>query len=69
MARVYYHEEKLCGVAIETEAINLSVFDYIVNNCNANQLEIPKSFDSLLGFIKTETPQFRHVYIWNDGIP
>lgn len=30
--RVYYHEQKLQGNSIETDAINLRVFDYIINN-------------------------------------
>lgn len=41
VTRVYNEQEKLCGSPIETELINLGVFDYIVNNSDTNQLEIP----------------------------
>ena len=32
MARIYYHEEKLTGKAVENDVINLQLFDFIFNN-------------------------------------
>lgn len=69
MARIYYHEEKLCGQAFENSAINLQLFDFIFDNTNTNKFEIKTVLNaSFFGLLKSTKETFKFVQISRDGI-
>ena len=69
MARIYYHEEKLTGKAVENDVINLQLFDFIFNNTNTNKFEIkPILSSSFFGLLKSTKETFKTVRISRDGI-
>lgn len=62
MARIYYHEEKLCGQAFESEIINIKSFNHIFENTFVNYKKC--NFESSIkssfwGLIKSVEEKFK----------
>ncbi|TAJ05048.1 hypothetical protein DMA11_23660 [Marinilabiliaceae bacterium JC017] len=69
MARIYYTEEKLSGEPIESDFINIELFDFIFNNTDRNNFEFQSTKNSFFsGLIKTEPKAFKKVQLTRDGI-
>jgi len=69
MARIYYSEEKLSGEPINSDIINIELFDFIFNSTDSKNFEIQSKRKSLLyELFKPEPPAFRNVQLTRDGI-
>ncbi|WP_185153941.1 hypothetical protein [Dysgonomonas sp. ZJ279] len=66
MPRIYYNKEELSGNSINTNLINLDIFQYIKDNTNKNLIEIPQVNKSFFGILRKPILMFSYVLISRD---